>query len=88
VEGRSVRQFTDIDAAFKILTGEGYDEAVLYERKPITLSATEKLVGKKKFIELLTQYVDKPPGKPTLVLESDKREPIKPNLEQIFREEN
>lgn len=88
VEGRSVRQFTDTDAAFKVLIDAGYDEAVLYERKPITLSATEKLVGKKKFIELLTQYVDKPPGKPTLVLESDKREPIKPNLEQIFREEN
>jgi hypothetical protein len=87
-EGRSVRQFTDTDAAFKVLIDAGYDEAVLYERKPITLSATEKLVGKKKFNELLASFVDKPPGKPTLVPESDKREPIKPNLEQIFKEEN
>ncbi len=87
VEGRSVRQFTDIDAAFKILTGEGYDEAVLYERKPITLSATEKLVGKKKFNELLASFIYKPPGKPTLVPESDKREPIKPDYKQIFKED-
>jgi hypothetical protein len=85
VEGRSVRQFTDADAAFKVLTDAGYEEAVLYERKPITLSATEKLVGKKKFGEMLAQYVDKPPGKPTLVVESDKREPItRPSATEDF----
>jgi hypothetical protein len=85
VEGRSVRQFTDTDAAFKVLTDAGYEEAVLYERKPITLSATEKLVGKKKFGEMLAQYVDKPPGKPTLVVESDKREPItRPSAAEDF----
>lgn len=88
VEGRSIRQFTDQEQAFNVLVQHGIEEAMLYERKPITLSATEKLVGKKKFNELLASFVDKPPGKPTLVPESDKREPIKPNLEQIFKEEN
>lgn len=88
VEGRSVRQFTDQDEAFSVLVQHGIDEAMLYERKPITLAATEKLLGKKKFEELLSEFVDRPPGKPTLVPASDKREPIKPNFEQIFKEEN
>lgn len=77
VEGRSVRQFTNQDEAFKTLTDGGIQEAMLYERKPITLTAVEKLLGKKEFEKLLTGLITKPPGKPTLVLESDKREAIK-----------
>lgn len=79
VEGRSNRQFSDIDAAFKALTKSGYDEALLYERKPITLTAVEKLTGKTKFGELLGSYIIKPPGKPTLAKETDTREAIKTN---------
>lgn len=77
VEGRSTRQFTDQDKAFEILKANGIEETMLYERKPLTLAATEKLIGKKKFKELLSQYINTPPGKPALVPESDKREPIK-----------
>lgn len=76
VEGRKVRQFADVDAAFAVLTGTGYDSAVLYERKPITLSAVEKLLGKAKFGELLAPHVITPPGKPALAPSTDKREPI------------
>lgn len=76
VEGRNVRQFTNQDDAFAVLTGAGYDEAILYERKPITLTNVEKLLGKPKFNELLTNYVEKPPGKPTLAPINDKREAI------------
>lgn len=79
VEGRSNRQFSDIDAAFKMLASSGYEEAMLYERKPITLTAVEKLTGKAKFNELLGPYIIKPPGKPTLANETDTREPIKLN---------
>lgn len=74
VAGRSNRAFTDIDAAFAVIQSAGYDEALLYERKPITLSACEKLVGKKQFAELLDGFVTRPPGKPTLAPEDDKRE--------------
>ena len=76
VEGRSIRQFTDTDAAFKNLIAGGYDEALLYERKPITLTAVEKLLGKKDFEAQLSDFIIKPPGKPTLAPESDKRSAI------------
>ena len=77
VEGRSLRKFTDADAALKTLENEGYSPDMLYERRPLTLAAIEKLIGKKSFDELLSDFVDKPPGKPTLVPEADSRPPIR-----------
>jgi hypothetical protein len=77
VEGRAVRQFVRQDEAFKVLIDSGIEETMLYERKPLTLAETEKLIGKEKFKELLTPYVNTPQGKPTLVLVKDKREPFK-----------
>lgn len=88
VEGRSNRAFTDIDKAFDTLKANGFDEALLYERKPITLTNAEKLVGKKQFTELVGDYIDKPQGKPTLAPENDKREPFKRNLEEMFKNES
>lgn len=73
VAGRSVRTWSDQDAAFEAAKAAGYDEALLYERTPLTLSAVEKLMGKAAFAETLGGYVIKPPGKPTLAPESDKR---------------
>ena len=75
VEGRSVRQFTDQDAAFDALINAGYSDAMLYDRKPKTLAALEKDLGKPEFAELCGSYVIKPPGKPTLVPDEDKRPP-------------
>ena len=76
VEGRSNRQFEDTDKAFDALKAAGYDEALLYERKPITLTAVEKLLGNPNFTELCGPFVIKPPGKPTLAPENDKRKAI------------
>lgn len=76
VEGRGSRSFTDTDAAFKTLMDNGIDESVLYERVPLTLAKTEKTIGKKLFTELVGDYVEKKPGKPTLAPESDKRPPM------------
>ncbi len=86
VEGRSNRQFVDTDEAFKVLIGAGFDEALLYERKPIALTAVEKLTGKTKFAEILAPYVIKPPGKPTLAPETDKREAVtlNPTAKEAF----
>lgn len=77
VEGRGSRDWTDMDAAFDKLTKSGIaEEAMLYERKPLTLAQVEKLVGKKDFQEAVGEFVVKNPGKPALVKESDKREAI------------
>jgi hypothetical protein len=73
VEGRSNRRFTDVDAVFKKLIADGTAEEVLYVKNPITLTAVETLIGKKKFSEL-GPLVAKPAGKPTLVVATDKRE--------------
>jgi hypothetical protein len=76
VEGRSVRAFANTDEAFKVLIEAGVEEAMLYERKPASLASVEKLIGKKRFGELLMSHVITPPGKPALVSETDKREAI------------
>ena len=75
VEGRSNRTFTDVDDAIQKLICAGYDEAMIYDRKPKTLSELEKMLGKKTFSELFSDCVTKPKGKPTLVPSSDAREP-------------
>nr|DAL45920.1 MAG TPA_asm: Protein of unknown function (DUF2800) [Caudoviricetes sp.] len=76
VKGRSVRAFKDTDLAIKTIIDSGIDEALLYERKQLTLAQIEKLLGTKQFKELVGELVEKAPGKPTLVLETDKREKI------------
>lgn len=73
VEGRSNRKYLDDIKVADTLKGAGYDEAVIYEKKLYGITAMEKIVGKKKFGELLNDLIIKPQGKPTLVPESDKR---------------
>ena len=76
VEGRGSRSFTDQDAAFKVLMDNGTAESMLWTKVPLTLAQTEKLVGKKEFAALVGSYVDKKPGKPALVPDTDKRPAI------------
>lgn len=73
VQGRSVRQLSDPNAAYKALAANGYDINMFYERKPVTLTTAEKIVGKTQFEAICADYIIKPPGKPTLVPEADKR---------------
>lgn len=74
VEGRSNRKYTDQDQIIATLTEHGYEEALLYKPKEVlTITAMEKFLGKKEFNDYLSEHVIKPPGKPTLVSESDKR---------------
>mgnify|MGYP003378926751 FL=1 len=62
-----------MDQAFEVLKASGIDEALLWERKPLTLAQVEKTVGKKLFSETVGGFVEKLPGKPALAEESDKR---------------
>ena len=88
VAGRSVRAWTDQDAAFAAARESGVPEEMLWERKPVTLAGLEKIMGRKAFVETLTDYVTAPPGKPTLVAETDKRPAItnRPTVEDDFGE--
>ena len=71
VEGRSKRVFTDTKAVVDTAVANGYTD--LYKQQLITLTEFEKMMGKKRFNELLGDYVAKPPGKLALVPDSDPR---------------
>lgn len=70
VEGRSNRRYTDEAAVAFAVKDAGFDP---YEKKLLGVTAMSTLLGKKKFEELLGGLIHKPPGKPALVPESDKR---------------
>ena len=74
--GEALRQAQDLAKWAEDLIGSGIDETMLYERKQLTLAQIEKVLGPKQFKELVGNMVEKSPGKPTLVLETDKREAI------------
>ena len=89
VEGRSVRAWIDQDDAFNAARSAGVPDEMLYERKPVTLAALEKIMGKKAFAEALSDYVTTPPGRPTLARADDRRKAItnRPTAEEDFKEE-
>lgn len=71
VAGRSIRKYTSETDVAKAAEAAGYRD--IWDRKLITLTAMEKLMGKPAFNEILGDLVTKPAGKPTLVPASDKR---------------
>ena len=71
VEGRSKRVFTDTKAVIKAAEEQGYTD--IYKQELLTLTEFEKMMGRKKFAQILGKYVAKPPGKLALVPESDPR---------------
>lgn len=77
VEGRSTRAIQDIDAAYEALHEAGYPEAALYRMQPLPLGELEKLL-EKEHKKILEKFIVKPPGKPTLVPDDDKRPAISP----------
>ena len=81
VEGRSNRKYSDEDQVAKTVTEAGYDP---YDKSVKGITAMTKLLGKKKFDELLGSLTFKPPGKPTLVPKSDKRPAMKSSAQTDF----
>jgi len=84
VEGRSNRKYTNEAAVIQAVSEAGFDP---YEKKLLGITALQKLLGKSRFDELLTGFIEKPQGKPTLVPESGKR-PAMNNAKNDFMEEN
>ena len=70
VEGRANRKYINEQVVAEVVSAAGYDP---YEQKVLGLTAMTTLLGKKRFEEILSNYIEKPQGKPTLVPESDKR---------------
>lgn len=84
VEGRSVRKYKDEEAVAEAVKANGYKD--IYRQSLITLTEMQKLMGKKKFEEILGGLIHKPPGKPTLVPLSDKRPAM--NISNVKNEFN
>lgn len=70
VEGRSNRRYVSDEAVAAKVEEAGYSP---YEKKLMGITALTKLLGKRRFDELLTDLIEKPQGKPVLVPETDKR---------------
>lgn len=77
VEGRSNRSWKeDEDVVAGKLENCGLDDDTIWKKTLLSPAQAEKAVGKKRFKDDLADAVRKPPGKPTLVHENDKRPEI------------
>ena len=87
VAGRTSRSWTNQDEAINKLIEGGIDEAIIYDKVPLTLAKLEKALGKQQFTALVGDMVVTSEGKPTLVFENDKRPAIsnKVNATSIFK---
>lgn len=70
VEGRSNRKYVGDSIVAATVENAGFDP---YKKRILGITAMQKMLGKTRFEELLSPYIEKPKGKPTLVPESDKR---------------
>jgi hypothetical protein len=74
VEGRSRRRYTDEEAVAEAAKAAGYTD--IFKKTLLSIGELEKLMGKKKFSDILGNLVEKPKGKLTLVPDTDKRKPV------------
>lgn len=75
------RVVADSDGALEALALAGYDPDQVSEKKISGIGVLEKLLGKVDFQTILGDYVNKTPGRPSLVPEGDKRPSVTPNSE-------
>ncbi|MEJ9220683.1 DUF2800 domain-containing protein [Paenibacillus glucanolyticus] len=88
VEGRSNRSITDKAAARKALEiAELEDDKYLKPQELLGIGDLEKKIGKKELASLLDGLIVKPPGKPVLVPETDKRPELN-SVDQDFAGED
>ena len=83
VEGRSARVIKDAEAAIERLNAIGLSTEDVTNRKLKGIGDLELLVGKKTLAETLDGLIVKPQGLPTLAPESDKREELRPAIDDF-----
>lgn len=87
VRGKTNRKYTDEADVIEAAKANGYKD--IFKTSLIGITEMEKLMGKKKFNDILGSLVYKPEGKLTLVPETDKREAVYiSTLSEDFKEEN
>ena len=74
VHGRTRRKYVDEKAVAEAAKEAGYTD--IFKQSLITITEMERLMGKKKFRDILGSLVEKPKGKLTLVSETDKRQAV------------
>lgn len=88
VEGRSNRVIRDenIPLVEKAIVEAGTKKTMLYKRSFLGITELEALIGKKELEALVGELIEKPPGKPTLAAESDRRPAItnQQSIENMF----
>ena len=74
VEGKlGNRKWTDALKVAEVLASTGLSREDYTETKLLSPAAMDKALGKKKVAELLTPFIDRAPGAPTVVPATDKR---------------
>lgn len=73
VEGRSNRQYRDEKRTELLLIDQGFRDKIYTPSKLLGITALEKAIGNKNFTTFVSHALVKPPGKPTLVKDSDPR---------------
>ena len=80
VEGKlGNRKWTDEWKVLDALIQQGYKSEDVTETKLLSPAGMDKAIGKKKVAELLDSFIDRSPGAPTIVPETDKR----PTLDRV-----
>ena len=74
VKGRSNRKYKDEEAVAQKAIENGFED--IFRQSLIPLTEMQKLMGKTKFDEVLGDLIVKPPGKMTLVPDTDKRKAV------------
>lgn len=86
VEGKlGNRRWTDETQVAGTLQGAGFSLEDITETKLLSPAAMDKAIGKKKAAELLTDYIERSPGAPTIAPETDKR-PVYNRLEEAQKD--
>ena len=84
-EGRSNRKYADEAIVAETLINSGFHD--IYKQTLLPITELEKLLGRKRFGELLAPFIIKPPGKLTLVPINDSRRAIN-DAAIDFKEDN